>query len=376
MKVGVLTSSRADYGIYYPLLCAMKSDPSFTVDILAFGTHLSVAHGHTIDFIEKDGFSIKHAIQTLPTDDSPEAVSNSMASTISGFSHVWAKSEYDLVFCLGDRYEMFAACASSVPFNVRLAHIHGGEETLGAIDDAFRHSITHMASYHFTAAQPYFDRVVRLKGSDAGVFNVGALSIDNLKNASFYSVAEFRDHFNIDLSKPSILITFHPETISLGQNEAFVNELIAALERISGFQFIITMPNADPLGNMVRRKLNEFIKGNANAYGVESFGSLGYLSCMKHCSFMLGNTSSGFIEAAFFPKYVINLGDRQRGRILTDNIVQCKITVDDILNAVGNFSKFTGEKNVSIYGEGNTAHKIISAIKTLGLQKKIKHGGL
>jgi GDP/UDP-N,N'-diacetylbacillosamine 2-epimerase (hydrolysing) len=365
MKIGVLTSSRADYGIYYPLLNAIKSDPLFTLRIIAFGTHLSEKHGFTLNNIIKDNFEVEHTVQTVPTDDTPYAISESMGRTLVSFSKIWQESNYDLVLCLGDRYEMFAACASATPFGIKLAHLHGGEQTIGAIDDAFRHAITHMSQVHFTACETYRKRVVELKGSEKNVFNVGSLSIDNLTHLNLYEIREFKERFGIDLSKPSILITFHPETVSFEKNEFYINELIAALSETKGYQFIITMPNADTMGLLVRQRLIDFIEINENAFGVESFGTLGYLSCMKNCSFMLGNTSSGYIEASFFPKYVIDLGDRQTGRIITGNIYKCGIDRSEILKAILKFDKNTKLPSVDIYGDGNAASKILEIIKTI-----------
>ncbi len=363
MKIAVLTSSRADYGIYLPLLKALKNDSFFQLSIIAFGTHLSKKHGFTLNQILADGFNVPIQVDTLPDDDTPLAISNAMGKTLINFSKVWEENNFDLVFCLGDRFEMFAACASGVPFNVKLAHIHGGEQTLGAIDDAFRHAITHMSMYHFTTTEIYKNRVIELKGNDKNVYNVGALSIENLKTLPLLSIEEFNNKFHIDLSKPSILITFHSETVSYDKNELYITEIIAALSEIKNYQLIITMPNMDTMGNMIREKLNTFIDNHTDAFGVESFGTIGYLSCMKHCSFMLGNTSSGFVEASYFPKYVINLGERQTGRIVTENILNCSIEHHQIAKAIQHFSTIKLPSSIPIYGEGVTSEKIIQTIK-------------
>ncbi|MFN6082962.1 MAG: UDP-N-acetylglucosamine 2-epimerase, partial [Bacteroidota bacterium] len=350
MKIGILTSSRADYGIYLPLLKELKKDSFFKTEVIAFGTHLSQAHGYTLNQIVEDGFQVPVKVDTMPAGDTPQHISEAMGKAISAFSKVWQQHRYDLVFCLGDRYEMFAACAASVPFNVNLAHIHGGEQTLGAIDEAFRHSITHMAHWHFTTTDIYKNRVVALKGNGQGVYNVGALSIDNLKELPLLSISEFKERWKIDLSIPSILITFHPETVSFEKNAHYADELVTALEETRGYQLVITMPNADTMGNMIRKKINTFIASHPQAIGVESFGTLGYLSCMKHCAFMLGNTSSGFVEAAYFPKYVINLGNRQDGRIISPNIRNCPIGTNDILNSIAHFKNMKLPATIDIYG--------------------------
>lgn len=365
MKIAVLTSSRADYSIYFPLLKAFKEDRSFNLQIIAFGTHLSKEHGETIDQILADGFDVPIRIDTMPDSDSPSDIAVAMGKAMISFSEVWGSHSFDLVVALGDRYEMFSACASSIPFGIRIAHIHGGETTEGAIDDVFRDSITLMSAYHFATTDKYKNRIIELTDSTENVFNVGALSIDNLSSLTLFSISEFKLKFNLDLSIPSILITFHPETVAFEKNEQYILELIMALKHISGYQFIITMPNADTMGNVIRRKLNEFIEECSHAYGIESFGTLGYLSCMKHCTMMLGNTSSGFVEASFFNKYVINIGARQTGRILTENIRNCEIKKEAIISAVKDYTtKFNAEK-ISIYGDGTAASKIISFIKQI-----------
>ncbi len=363
MKVAFLTSSRADYGIATPLLKAIKSDPFFDLQVIAFGTHLSVKHGETVKMILRDGFDVSIKVDSMPIGDSPDNIAVAMGQTMISFSKIWNENQFDIIIALGDRYEMFAACASSVPFNIPIAHIHGGETTLGAFDDAFRHSITQMATWHFTTTERYKQRVVELKGSDKNVYNVGALSIDNLHSLQLLSIEEFNAEFNINLSIPSILITFQPETVNFEKNRVYVDNLIAALKEISNYQFIITMPNADTAGNMIREQLAGFIAENNNAIEVESFGSLGYLSCMKYCSMMLGNSSSGFVEAAFFPKYVINIGERQRGRILTENIYNCKIEKEEIISSVKNFKHIKLNQKIDLYGDGTTASKIVSKLK-------------
>jgi GDP/UDP-N,N'-diacetylbacillosamine 2-epimerase (hydrolysing) len=363
MKIAVLTSSRADYGIYYPLLKLLKEDVFFDLEIIAFGTHLSVAHGYTLSCIEKDGFGVKHQISTVPGGDSPSDIAFSIGDTIEKFSKLWSENKYDLVFALGDRYEMFAAVSATTPFNIKVAHISGGETTLGAIDNVYRHSITLMSAYHFVSTDIYKKRVIEITGSEEHVYNVGALSIDNLRNMKLLSSQEFYQKFNIDLSKPSILITFHPETVSFEKNEIYINEVIKALEKCSEYQLVITMPNTDTMGNMIRARLKDFIAHSDNAIEVESFGALGYLSCMKYCAFMLGNTSSGFVEASFFPKYVINLGDRQKGRLVTPNIINVPIQHEEIEKAIKNVETLKPLNNLNVYGTGNASGQIVNILK-------------
>lgn len=364
MIIGVLTSSRADYGIYLPLLRMLKSDKEIDLRILAFGTHLSSKYGTTVNNIIEDGFNVYRKIETLPESDAPRDISLSIGKTITNFSHVWEKEKFDLVFALGDRYEMFAAVSSILPFNIPIAHIHGGETTLGAIDNAFRHSISCMANYHFVTTQEYFDKVREIKGSSDGIFNVGALSIDSLVQMKFLTTNEFSEKYGIDLTKPTILSTFHPETVNFEADKQHIEELIASLEELKDFQQVITMPNADTMGLHIRERLLEYAQNRPNVFCVESFGSLGYLSCMKHCTLMLGNTSSGFVEAAFFAKPVVNIGIRQKGRIETPNIITVPIIKDEILNAVSKALTLSiNAAECQIYGDGHAAEQIHSIIK-------------
>jgi GDP/UDP-N,N'-diacetylbacillosamine 2-epimerase (hydrolysing) len=363
MKVGVLTSSRADYGIYLPLLRKMSADNYFEIHLLVFGTHMSERFGKTINQIEQDKFRVTAKFDSTPIDDLPGSISMAMANTMSSFTNIWDKEKFELVIALGDRSEMFAAVASLQPFNIPVAHIHGGETTLGAIDNAFRHSITHMSALHFTACEQYRNRVIELTRTSENVFNTGALSIDLLGSTPFYSKDQIRELYNIDIDHPSILVTFHPETVSYKKNSEYIKTLIGVLNDLDRFQLIISMPKADTSSNMIRDQLKSFISDKGNAIGIESLGSLGYLSCMKYCNFLLGNSSSGFVEASWFPKPVINIGRRQSGRINTPNIFSCNIDKGEILNAIAKAEKADLAFVSKIYGDGNAADKMIIYIK-------------
>lgn len=366
MKIGLLTSSRADFGIYYPLAKQLKEDPFFKLEIIAFGTHLSHQYGYTIDEITKQGFEAKHQIKTLPTSDSPKDISLAMGSTLSAFADFWAAQSFDLVLALGDRFEMFAAVSAASPFNINIAHIHAGETTLGAIDNAYRHSISLMSKYLFVSTDVYNSRACEISNKPQQTFTVGALSVDNLKQQKLLSIDEFNMAFNIDLSIPSILSTFHPETVSLEKNEESIEEILAAFKILEkDYQIIITMPNSDTMGLMIRKKISEYSLNNDRVKLIESFGMKGYLSCMKHCSFLLGNTSSGFVEAAFFPKWVINIGDRQKGRILTDNIISIEANKTNITETVKHIETSIITSECNIYGDGNASQNIVKKLKEL-----------
>lgn len=365
MKIGVLTSSRADFGIYLPLVNQLEKDVFFNLEIIAFGTHLSKKHGYTLTEIERYKFQTIHSIETLPQSDSAEGISESIGKTIVAFSEFWASHQYDLIFCLGDRYEMFAAVSAGTPFNLNFAHLHGGETTLGAIDNAYRHSLSLFSSQIFVSTADYLERAKQIVEPHIPVHNVGALSIDNLSKISYLSKADFKLKFNIDLNQPTILSTFHPETVNLEGNKQYIQELILAYEQLKEtYQILITLPNTDPMGQLIRTHLLDFGKRNPEVKIVESLGMLGYLSCMKHCAFLLGNTSSGFVEATYFPKYVINLGERQRGRLETENIKTVEIKCDRILEKVAEIESLEPLNHLNIYGDGFTAEKIITILKT------------
>lgn len=362
INLGILTSSRADFGIYEPLLRLFAEEKQINPKLIVFGTHLSARYGNSIQYIREHSIPIIAQFDTAPVKDTPSAIVSSMTNTMQSMADVWQTVPFDLLLALGDRYEMFAAVASSLPFNIKIAHIHGGETTLGAIDNALRHSITHMSSLHFTATETYRERVIELTGSEKCVFNTGALSIDNLSSITFLSTDEIRNKYNIDLSIPTILITLHPETIGFSKNEKYVKEVINALEPRTELQQIITMPNADTSGLIIRNLWNQYAEGKANVKLVENFGSLGYLSVMKYCKLMLGNTSSGFIEASWFPKWVINTGDRQKGRIRTDNIHDVPFDSVLINNAVTSALNNPVPSIPPIYGDGKASLKIIKHI--------------
>jgi GDP/UDP-N,N'-diacetylbacillosamine 2-epimerase (hydrolysing) len=367
-RIAILTSSRADYGIYLPLLKALKDDPFFELQIIAFGTHLLPFHGYTIDQIVADGFEVSYQIESMLTGDSPNAISTAMALTSLKFADFWKdhQQDFDLVFCLGDRYEMFAAVTSGIPFNIPFAHLHGGEKTLGAIDNIFRHAITLTSKYHFVSCKEHGERVAELTDSKENIFDIGALSLDNLKSLPLMSKEDFSIKFGIDLNQPTILVTVHPETVSFEMNQIYVEELANTLLELKNYQVIITLPNADTNGNLIRKRILQLpVESFNRILCFENLGSQGYFTAMKYCSFLLGNTSSGIIEAASFGKYVINLGNRQKGRIQSLNCFNVPFSKRLILQAVqeiDNSQIFTGE---NIYFKRDAAKNICSILSNI-----------
>jgi len=367
MRIGILTSSRADYGIYLPLLRRLKADMYFELKIIVFGTHLSQFHGHTIDQIKADDFEVDYEIESLLLTDTPASISTSLGLTSMKFADFWKEhfNEFDLVFCLGDRYEMFAAVLAGVPFQISFAHLHGGETTLGAIDNIFRHSITLASKYHFASTQDAADRIKQITDSDQNVYYTGALSLDNLSDVELFSLDLFKQKWNIDLSKKTILTTFHPETVDYQNNQRHVDELINTIKKLNGYQVLITMPNIDTAGNLIRKALIDNFSHSGNVYLIENLGSKGYFTAMKYCSFLLGNTSSGIIEAASFGKYVIDLGNRQKGRSAGKNVIHVPIQADQILEAIYLIENSENLGTENIYFNNGAADQIIKILKQL-----------
>jgi GDP/UDP-N,N'-diacetylbacillosamine 2-epimerase (hydrolysing) len=370
MNVAVLTSSRADFGIYLPLLKKLKEDNFFNLEIIAFGTHLSEKHGYTKNNIIESGFEIQHEIETTPNEDTEEAISKSIGETIIKFASFWANSKqsFDIVLCLGDRYEMFAAVTAGIAFNINFAHIHAGEKTLGAIDNIFRHSITFASKLHFTSTEEYKTRVLEMLDTEhKNVTNVGALSLDTLSDFVPLTNEEFQNKWGIDFSIPTVLTTFHPETVANDLNEEYAITICDFILNYikAGTQFLITMPNADTSGSIIRNIFQERLGKESNVYLLENLGTRGYFSAIKHCKFLFGNTSSGIIEAASFSKYVINIGDRQKGRFHDKNVIDCEIKASEIFNAVNFIEAQSILENGNPYFIGGAAEKIIKTLKKI-----------
>ncbi len=345
MKIAVLTSSRADYGIYRPLLKALNNAEDINWGLIVFGTHLSKFHGYTVSEIENDGFPIKKRMESLLVGDSPNAIANSYALTAAKFADYWGEdgAHFDLVFALGDRFEMAAAVASGIPSGVKFAHIHGGETTKGAIDNIYRHSITLASSIHFVSASLFEKRVTNLIGDEnMPVYNVGSLSLENLQQINLLEIYAFKLKWGIDLEIPTILVTVHPETVHIKNNESYCMEITRALKNLADkFQIVITMPNADTSGNLYRSTFLSIAKDTQNIYIIENFGTQSYFTCMKYACLLIGNTSSGIIEAASFKKYVLDIGDRQKGRLSSDNVINLPFESEIIIKNALRYAKMS-----------------------------------
>lgn len=364
IKVGVLTSSRADFGIYLPLLKQLEVDVYFDLTIIAFGTHGSPYHGETIFEIQEAGFKKVDLIQSLLLNDNPNGISSSYGLTATKFADYWSDNIFDLVFCLGDRFEMSAAVQAGIPYEVKFFHLYGGETTLGAIDDIYRHQITLASKFHFVSTEMYRDRVADILGNSENIFNIGSLSLDGIEDFEFMNENEFKENFNIPDS-PYVLATFHPETINSSNNEYYASIIKLTLEQLKRDYFIVvTMPNADTSGKIFRNAIEELRDEMPDqVLCIENFGKTNYFNAMKYASFLIGNSSSGIVEAASFGKYVINVGDRQKGRARSNNIIDCDFDLIQIINAVEKIKELGGYQGENVYQNPKAAKKIIEILR-------------
>ena len=367
MKTGILTSSRADYGIYLPLLKKLKADDFFQLEIIAFGTHLSKTHGYTLNNIKSDGYATIHEITSLENDDSQKGISISYGNTVLKFADFWQENNFDLVFCLGDRFEMSAAVQASIPYGVKLAHIHGGETTLGAIDNVYRHQISLASKLHFVSTINYKNKVEALTGTSANIYDVGALSLDSISDFQRINKMSFLESFHIK-NEAYALVTFHPETIDVESNKVYVKHMIEALTALSEtLNIVITMPNADTLGSIYRKQLHHLkLKIPHKIVLVENFGKSNYFSAMYYAKIMIGNTSSGIIEAATFKKYVVNVGSRQKGRDHGENVFNVDFDSAEIVRKTKQLLNLPNYCEGNMYYKAATSDSIIQTLKQHG----------
>jgi GDP/UDP-N,N'-diacetylbacillosamine 2-epimerase (hydrolysing) len=364
MEIAVLTSSRADFGFYRPLLNLLYKKKDIHPNLVVFGTHLSKDHGYTISDIIDSGYSVFNEIDVIPKGDTPSDIVKTIGNAHLKFADFWSNNRFDLILCLGDRYEMFAAVSASIPFNIPIAHISGGEETLGAIDNVYRHSLSVMAKFHFTNTQKNAERVKQITGSAKNIHHTGSLAIDNVNDTKLYNSKEFKELFNFELDQPFILFTFHPETVEYEMNKEYARVIENLLIDVK-YNVLVTMPNADTMGGIIREALYGAADKNKNICLIESLGSKGYYSALKNSILVLGNSSSGIVEAASFSKYVINLGNRQLGREVGDNVINCKIDKEEISMAIEEVQKLPKLNDENIYGDGNASVKIYEVLKKI-----------
>lgn len=368
-QICVLTSTRADYGILRPLLSALSEDKDLDLRLAVTGTHLSEDFGMTVREIEADGFPIDVRVSILQDEGGfPPSMSRIMARTVEDFGVYFQEHRPALLIVLGDRYEAFAVCAAAVCVCVPIAHLHGGETTEGAMDECFRHCITKMSCLHFTATEAYRKRVIQLGEDPARVFNVGGLGVENALHTDFLTPEELESDLNFPLfQKPYVVATFHPVTLEPGSAEAQLEELLAVVAGREDLHFLITKSNADTGGQSINERLDRFAEGRANCLVAASLGVRRYMSALKYALCVLGNSSSGILEAPSFGIPTINIGDRQRGRIQAESVLNCRPEKEDILRALEQACSPEFRKKaaaaVNPYGDGSTSKRICEVIK-------------
>lgn len=372
-KICVVTGSRAEYGLLYWLMKEIQDDSDLELQVIATGMHLSPEFGLTYRVIEEDGFIINAKVEMLMSSDTPVGITKSIGLGVIGFADVLDRLKPDIMVVLGDRYEILAAAQAAMVARIPIAHISGGEKTEGVMDEAIRHSITKMSHIHFVSAEPYRKRVIQLGETPKMVYNYGDPGLENIKRLKLLNRKELEKSLNFKLGAKNILVTYHPVTLSEKDSGEVINNLFKALDDYPEAKIIITKPNADTGGRVINRMIDEYARRQPDrVYACTSLGQIRYLSVMKYCDVVVGNSSSGIVEAPFMRKPTVNIGDRQRGRLKAQSIIDSDEIFDAIYSAIGKalspefqqlLSKFE-----SLYGTGKVSHKIKELLKTVNLE--------
>jgi len=374
-KICVITGSRAEYGLLRWLLQGIEEEPTLELQLIVTGSHLSPEFGLTYKEIEKD-FDICLSLESLTSSDTSVGIATSMGLGLIRFADAFKQIKPDLVLVLGDRYEIFAATAASLVARIPVAHLHGGETTEGAFDEALRHSITKMAHLHFVAAEEYKNRVIQLGEQPENVFQVGGLGVDSIKRIKLLSKEELEASLGIKLLDKNLLITFHPVTLETEAASQQMDELLGALSELHNTNLIFTMPNADTDSRVLIQIIEEFCSKNTNAHCFTSLGQLRYFSTINYIDGVVGNSSSGLAEVPSFKKATINIGDRQKGRLKAESVIDCEPTKESIKKAISELysEKFQKQLSSTInpYGDGGSVEKIIEVLKNVYLENLIK----
>jgi GDP/UDP-N,N'-diacetylbacillosamine 2-epimerase (hydrolysing) len=372
-KICVVTGSRADYGLLRWLMQEIKDDQDFELQTIVTGSHLSKEFGQTESEITGDGFKIDHRIEILGEDYNSLSASKATGRCLEGIAIALDELVPDLIILLGDRYEIFAAAAAALLMNIPVAHIHGGEVTIGAFDDALRHSITKMSHLHFVAAEDYRKRVIQLGESPEYVFNVGGLGVDSINNVKLRSRKELENELGVKFSSKNLLVTFHPETLGGIGLPSWIKETCELLSELKNTTVIYTAPNSDPGSEEIIKIVRSQVDSNSNAYFFQSLGYLNYLSCLNLVDAVIGNSSSGILEAPSLKVATINIGRRQQGRLIADSVISIsadnfelkkaldKVYSDDFKNIVNS--------STSPFGNPGASARILKIIKTIDFNK-------
>lgn len=380
-KICVVTGSRADYGLLRFVMQGIKVNADLVLQVVATGMHLSPTFGLTYREIEADGFNIDAKVENLSSSDTPVGIAESMGKGLSGCAEAFSRLQPDLIVVLGDRFEIFAATAAALVAKIPVAHLHGGETTAGAFDEAFRHSITKMSHLHFVAAEEYRQRVIQLGEDPKNVFLVGGLGVDGVKSVNLLTKDELESSLGIKFQSKSLLVTFHPVTLEDETSEAQMKELLSALSDLSDTTLIFTMPNADTGGLILIKMIEQFVKLHHNAHSFISLGQQRYLSCIAHVDGVVGNSSSGLTEVPSFKKGTINIGARQLGRLQALSVINCEPEEEHIKGALTKL--FSQEFKSSLattsnpYGEGGASDSVVNVLRDIqldGIIQKTFHG--
>ena len=370
-----MTGSRADYGLLKRLMKLIDSDPEMKLQIIVTGSHLSSKHGLTYKEIEEDGFQIGFKVDIIENIIDAQSTARAMSKAQNEITKILIEIKPDLMVVLGDRYEILSAVISALLSGVPVAHIHGGEVTTGAIDDAIRNAITKMSHLHFTATEISKNRVIQMGEIPANTFNFGGLGVDALQSFNFLSQKEVEKNLENKFSKRNLLVTYHPETISKKSASEQIQILLDALSLKNDINLIFTGVNADPGSGEISRAINEFVQSNSNAKYYPSLGQSLYLSTLLYCDGVVGNSSSGILEVPTLKKATINIGNRQLGREMAESVISCELDSGSIAKSINeiyseNF-KVVLSKVSNPYGRGGASSKIFEEIKKSDLSNLV-----
>ena len=376
-RIGIMTGTRAEYGLLKSLMQEINKDNDLELYLIVSGMHLSPEFGMTYKEIEEDGFEINAKVEMLLSSDSPAGISKSIGLGVIGFADEFQRADLDMLILLGDRYEALSAAISAMVMRIPIAHLHGGELTEGAIDEGIRHSITKMSYLHFTSTEQYRNRVIQLGENPERVFYVGALGVENIKKINLMTKEELEKSIHFEIDENTVVVTYHPVTLENNTVEEQFLNLLKVLDRNPKIRMIFTKANADTNGRIVNELIDKYAAQNSErACAFMSLGQKRYLSALKYCRIVIGNSSSVIIEAPSFGKPIINIGDRQKGRICADSVINCGYTQQEIQQAMETALTKEFENKASNcrnpYEKENTAANIISVIKDYLLNDKIK----
>ena len=366
-RIVVLTASRAEYGLLRPLILKLGKEEDIDMRLAVTGSHLSPEFGMTVCEIEEDGIEIDKKTEILLSADTPVSISKSMGLAMISFAEYFAECDPDALIVLGDRFETLAVCCAAMNAGIPVLHLHGGETTEGLIDEAIRHSITKMSYLHFASTENYRQRIIQMGEAPERVFNVGAIGVENALHTQLHCLKSLEKDLQCDLGGCYVVGTFHPVTLEKATAQRQTEELLGALNRNPQITYLFTKANADSDGRIINKMLKRYAQEHDNFILVDSLGTKRYMSALKYASFVIGNSSSGLIEAPSFGIPTINIGDRQRGRIAGESVINCRPEMEDIdlaiKTALSDRFKDIAGKAENPYGEGDTSEKIIRIMK-------------